>query len=586
LKQFLITVAGVLVALVIFLFAAPLIIGAMVSASLGAPPVRPGTIVLGLDLRVPMSDQRPIDPFASLTGGPALLDVLARVDAASRDDHVKGLYVRANTFGMAPAQAEELRAAIAAFRQSGKFVVTHLQSEGVRMSMAGYMAVAGADEIWVQEASEFPAMGVAVEQQFFADTLRRFSVEAQYETREEFKNAPNQFTERGFTATHREAERGLIDGLYAVMAQAIAHDRGVTAAAMRTTIAATPFTAARGLELKLADKLGRPEDAEAAALARAGDDAEILDIYAYTPPAHGRGDVIAVVSGEGMIISGPSAGGFGGGAIMNSDEIARALLDASLDEDVKAIVFRVSSPGGSVVASDQVLDALRTARERGKKVVVSMGDVAASGGYYVAAEADEIVASATTITGSIGVFGGKFVIGPALERYLGVRSDAVVVGSPRVTMFSGDAPFTPDERADFAGFIDRAYQEFLARVAAGRKMSVEQARDVARGRIWTGAQAKERGLVDHIGGFATAVARARALGGVAADDDVQLRFYPAPRSPLQALQEVLGVSAEGAEGLALIAALAREPAIAAAIEEARAARASGAQARLAIGDIR
>jgi len=539
---------------------------------------------------LPLTDQRPTDPFAALTGaGPSLLDMLARIDAAASDDHVKGLYVRANTLGMSPAQAEELRAALATFRKSGKFVIAHVQSEGVRMSMAGYMSVAGADEVWLQEAAEWPAMGISVEEQFFADTLRRFGVQAQYEAREEYKNAPNQFLERGFTPTHREAETGMINALYATISAAMAVDRKVTPEAMRAAIAETPFTAQRAIDLKLADKLGRPEDAEAAALERAGKDSEIVDLADYAPPPRLSGDVIAVVGGEGVIVSGPvGSEGFGAGAMMNSDEISRALLDAGEDDDVKAIVFRVSSPGGSVVASDQILDAMRTVRASGKKVVVSMGDVAASGGYYVAAEADEIVASATTITGSIGVFGGKFIVGPALERYAGVRSDTVSVGSPMINMYTGARPFTPQERAAFAGFIDRSYRQFLTLVAEGRHLTPAQTREVARGRVWTGAEAKERKLVDHIGGFDVAVSRARALAGIAVDRDVRLKFFPTPRTPFQALQQVFGLSSESAEGLALIAALARDGEFRALMEDIAAARAArtGAQARVAIGDVR
>jgi protease IV len=185
------------------------------------------------------------------------------------------------------------------------------------------------------------------------------------------------------------------------------------------------------------------------------------------------------------------------------------LLDASEDEDVAAIVFRVTSPGGSVVASDQILAALRTARERGKKVVVSMGDVAASGGYYVAAEADEIIASPSTITGSIGVVGGKLILGPAFEHYLSSNTETVTVGSPMVEMFTTERAFNQAERAAFAGFIDRAYQDFIGLVAEGRDLSREQVREVARGRVWTGQQALERRLVDRLGGFHVAVARAR-----------------------------------------------------------------------------
>jgi protease-4 len=266
------------------------------------------------------------------------------------------------------------------------------------------------------------------------------------------------------------------------------------------------------------------------------------------------------VQGEGAIVSGPEEHSlFGGDTQMNSDRVARALLDASNDANVKAIVFRVSSPGGSVVASDQILAALRTARERGKKVVVSMGEVAASGGYYVAAEADEIIAEPTTITGSIGVLGGKLIIGPAMEHYLSAHTDRITVGSPYVTMFSSDTPFSPAERAAFAGFIDRAYADFQGIVARGRHMTVEQVHAVAGGRVWTGQQALERHLVDHLGGFSVAVARARALAGIAQNSQVQLRFYPESENPFKAFGQLFGASSESAESMARVAAVLADP---------------------------
>lgn len=569
-KQFLITVGGVLAGLVLFLVIGPIIIISMIAGSMNDTPRNPSDMVLLLDLREEMSDQRPQNPFAALSGAQSLLDVIAKLEAAGEDDGVKGLYIRANTEGMPAAQAEELRAAIAAFKAKGKFVIAHLQPDGARMSMAGYMAVAGADDLWLQGASELQPMGLSSEVSFFADTLRRFHAEAQFEQREEFKNAPNQFTQRTFTPAHREATRSLMEGLYNAMAGAISADRGLTPAAVRAAIEATPMTGQRAVELKLADRLGRPEDAEAAALERAGEGAELVELTRYTARPHVGGPVIAVIGGEGAIASGPDrTSPLDNAAGMNSDAISRALLDAAEDDDVKAIVFRVSSPGGSVVASDQIMHALRTAQSKGKKVIVSMGEVAASGGYYVAAEADEIVADATTITGSIGVFGGKIVLGPALEHYASIRTETMSVGSPLVTMFSSEAAFTPAERAAFAGFIDRAYRDFLALVAAGRHLTVAQAREVAKGRVWTGEQAKARGLVDHIGGFTVALARAKALAGIDADDRVQLRFYPSQRSPFEQFQSLFGASAQSAEGLALIAEIARDPRMVEALAEIR-----------------
>jgi protease-4 len=232
-------------------------------------------------------------------------------------------------------------------------------------------------------------------------------------------------------------------------------------------------------------------------------------------------------------------------------------------------VFRVSSPGGSVVASDQILSALRTARERGKHVVVSMGEVAASGGYYVSAYADEIVAEPSTITGSIGVVGGKLIIGPAFDHYLSTNTETITVGSPMVEMFTSERPFSDSERATFAAFIDRAYAGFVGLVADGRGMTPEQVRAIAGGRVWTGQQALENGLVDHLGGFNVAVARARALAGIAEGEQVQLRFYPEAENPFEAFGRMFGASAESAQALVRLNAALSDPRMRQALEALR-----------------
>lgn len=557
-KQFLITVGGVLVGLVVFVLFVPFLIIGMINAS-ASPPPQPARMVLELDLREAMTDQQPTNAFAAFGGEQALLNVLNRIDAARTDNAVQGIFIRSNTGGMPASQAEEIRTALAAFRQSGKFVIAHVQNDGVRMSMPGYMAVADADEVWLQESSEFMPMGLSAEVTFFAGTLQRYHMLAQFETREDYKNAAATLTDRTFSPAHRESMTSLMTGLYDNMLASIAADRELEPAAVRAAVEATPFTAARAVELRLIDRLGRPEEAARAALARA-ENAEMVDFATYRAPIHSGGRVIAVVQGEGAIVSGPVDDDiFSDDSAMNSDRIAEALLEASEDENVAAIVFRVSSPGGSVVASDQILAALRTAQERGKKIVVSMGDVAASGGYYVSAYADEIIAEPSTITGSIGVLGGKLIIGGAMDHYLSSNTETITVGSPLVEMFSADRPFNPAERAAFAGFIDRAYAQFIALVAEGREMTPEQVRAVAGGRVWTGQQALQHGLVDSLGGFSHAVSRARALAGIEEDARVQLRFYPAQENPFESLGRLFGASSESVEALVRINAALSDP---------------------------
>jgi protease-4 len=403
-------------------------------------------------------------------------------------------------------------------------------------------------------------------------------MQAQFETREEYKTAAANLTDSGFSAANREEVTGMVTSIYNSLLASIAADRHITPDQARAAIEATPYTAQQAMTYKLVDHIGRPEDAARAALARAKDKgAQMVDFTDYRPTLPHSGRVIAVVQGEGAIVSGPESHDlFSDDQQMNSDRVAKALLDASNDDDVAAIVFRVNSPGGSVVASDQILAALRTAKERGKKVIVSMGDVAASGGYYVSAYADEIIAEPTTLTGSIGVLGGKVVIGGAMDYYLSSHTDAISVGSPVIGMFSPNRPFNQAERAAFAGFIDRAYADFVGLVADGRHMSRDQAHAVAHGRVWTGQQALERHLVDRLGGFADAVARAKALAGIDANAQVQLRYYPEEESPFKAFSRVFGVSEQSVAGLSRLNAALSDPRV---VRAMAAIREEGASAR-------
>ena len=201
-----------------------------------------------------------------------------------------------------------------------------------------------------------------------------------------------------------------------------------------------------------------------------------------------------------------------GGDTVRSDDVSKAFYDAIDDKSVKAIVFRISSPGGSDTASEQILSAVRAAKAAGKPVVVSMGTYGASGGYWIASQANQIIAEPTTLTGSIGVFGGKFALGPALAVF-GVDARDLKVGGDYADAFGMGAPMTPAQKVAFSAWMDRIYNGFVARVAAGRRLPEDRVRQIAKGRVWTGVQAKDLGLVDDVGGFYLAIDRAKALAG-------------------------------------------------------------------------
>jgi protease-4 len=571
-KQFLITIAGVLVGLFLFVIILPVVLIGMISSAVTtqSAEAQPAAIVLDLDLRSGLTDS-PAPMSFPFGGQGSVVETIRALEAASKDDKVKGVFVRANTFGVAPAHAEELHDAIARFRSSGKWVLAHVQNDGIDMSLGGYATIADADEIWLHAAGQMMPMGLTAEQTFFGDTLKKFRVSMQVEAREEFKTALNTFTETSFTTADRESTTALLTGIYdrfvGIVAESRA-DRGLTAAGFRAAIEETPFGAQRALELKLVDKLGTPEEAADSAIAKAGGDKAglvALNEYTYKPSG---GDTVALVTAEGGIVTGPdNASPFSSDSVIASDVIAQAILDAADDKDVKAIVFRVSSPGGSAVASDQIWRAVETAQARGKKVVVSMGAYAASGGYYISAGADEIVASPTTITGSIGVFGAKFVTGGAMEHYLDARTEAINVGSPNANYFTGARGFTNGERAAFAGVIDRIYDDFLTVVAEGRGMTKEEVRVVAKGRVWTGEAAQQAKLVNTLGGLHVAVERAKALAGIDADKSVTLKLYPREKTPFEAIEALFGVSADGARAVAALAGVMGDERVARVLEE-------------------
>jgi protease-4 len=256
-----------------------------------------------------------------------------------------------------------------------------------------------------------------------------------------------------------------------------------------------------------------------------------------------------VIEAEGAIVTGRDGGStpFSRSSNIYSDDLADAFYDAAKAKDVKAIVFRLSSPGGSDTASEQILDAVRAAKAAGKPVVVSMGSYGASGGYWVSSEASAIVAEPGTLTGSIGVFGGKFAIGDTLARF-GVDARQLGVGGPYSGAFGTAQPFTAEQRAAVSGWMDRIYANFVARVAQGRKLPPDRVREIAKGRVWTGVQAKELGLVDEVGGFYDAVAKAQSLAGLTGEP--RLRRMTPGASPFEALEKIFGISSASARTLA------------------------------------
>lgn len=492
-------------------------------------------LVLELDLTEPLVVDPPTDPLAAMRARKRtrLRDVLDGLARAETDDNVAGVIARLSGRALSLARAQEVRAAVTAFRRSGKPAIACAETFGeLAPGSPGYYLATAFGEVWLQESGDLGLTGVAAQATFLHDALDRLGVAMQLGQRHEYKNAADMFVRQGLTDAHREALARLVASAAEQLVGAIAADRRLSPERVRELIDASPLTAAEAREGGLIDHVGYRDQAYDAMRERVGGEMRLRYVGRYRQPppvvvanrVATRGGVIALIRGSGPIRVGRSGRGpFGGG--MGSASVGAAFRVALKDDAVKAIVFRVDSPGGSYVASDSIRREVVLARQAGKPVVVSMGELAASGGYFVSMAADVIVALPATLTGSIGVFGGKAVIERMLSR-AGVGSGAVAEGA-RALMFSARRPYSDDEFATLERWLDRVYEDFTAKVAADRGMSPERVHEIARGRVWTGADAAERGLVDELGGLTDALRIAREKAGLPARTDAaDVRVFP------------------------------------------------------------
>jgi protease-4 len=485
---------------------------------------------------------------------------------AGADSQVSGVFVRLPEGGMPPAAADELRLAFQAFRASGKPMLAYSQGiypQGAATST--YEVGTATGNFWMQPSASFQVTGLAQQDLFLKRFFDKYGVVADYQQRYQYKNAVNQYLYDDYTPAHREAELSWMNSIYATSLAAAATDRKLAPAALTALIEAGPYSAEDAKAKGLIDNVGEEHAAEAAILKTAGQGAKLAEFGDYAQRARGAQKAsfaslptIALIEAEGDIVTGTGGRGgtLGGGATIYSDDVAKAFYKAIDDKDVKAIVFRLNSPGGSDTASEQILSAVRAARAAGKPVVVSMGEYGASGGYWVSSNANAIIAEPSTLTGSIGVFGGKLAIGPALSKF-GVDLRGLKVGGDYADAFGSQGAMSPSQTAAFSAWMDRIYNGFVARVAEGRRMTVQRVGDIAKGHVWTGAQAKALGLVDDLGGFQQAVARAKQLAGITG----QARLKPIETSPnpFAAIARLFGAGADGARLLASASELAQDP---------------------------
>jgi len=490
---------------------------------LALPGHRP-SLLLEVDLAELPAVTDADDPLARLRarGRHQLRPILRTLHEAAADPHVVGLIGKVG--GALPwAAMQELRLGVRAFAASGKPTIAWAESFGEGSGdMAAYVLATGFEQIWLQPGGGLGLLGVGVETTFVRGALDHLGIEPQLEQRYEFKNAADSVMRTEFTEAHRTALDRLAESVFSEAVVTIASARGIEAARVRELVDTGPRTASAALDTGLVDMLGYRDEAYAAMRSRVGADAKLLFADRWRPhrrphvPTRIKGHV-ALVEVRGAIVSGRTHRGPMGRQI-GSDTVGAALRAATNDEHVRAVVLRVDSPGGSAVASDTIWREVCRVRHAGKPVVVSMGEAAASGGYYIACPADVIVALPSTLTGSIGVFGGKMVVRALLDR-LGLTTGMVSHGA-RSLMFSPRRGFSEDERERLAATMDAIYDDFVAKVARGRGRPVAEIEAIARGRVWTGSDALGIGLVDELGGLRDAVRIARLRAGLPADAPV------------------------------------------------------------------
>ncbi len=498
--------------------------------------------VLEVDFERALVEYVPDDPLSRIIRPKVLVvrDVVEALERASEDARVEALIARVGATGMGLAQIQEIRDAVLAFRSSGKPAVAYAETFGeFGPGNGAYYLATAFEQVYLQPSGDVGLTGLIAESPFLKGTLEKLGIVPRLDHRHEYKGAMNQFTEQAYTEPQREAMEKIITSLFGQIVSGIARVRGLSEAEVRALVDRGPFLGQEAVDAGLVDGLAYRDEVYERVVERAGEGAEFLYLSTYLERAgrpHTEGETVALIYGVGPVLRGQSqTDPLSEYTTMGSDTVTRAFRTAVRDEEVRAILFRVDSPGGSYVASDAIWRETVRAKEAGKPVVVSMGDVAGSGGYFVAMAADRIVAQPATLTGSIGVLGGKMLTSGLWEK-IGLSWDEIHTGK-NATMWTGNQDFTPAQWTRLQAWLDRVYDDFTDKVAQGRDLSKQKVLEVARGRVWTGEDARDLGLVDDLGGFPTALKRVREAMGIAEDAPVRLKVFPKKRSVIEMILE-------------------------------------------------
>ncbi|WP_331964264.1 signal peptide peptidase SppA [Candidatus Binatus sp.] len=497
--------------------------------------------VLAVELNGPVVERGGSGLLGLLSKSQTSLNVLRNaIDQAAKDPKIVGLEIKVINPEMELAQAQEIVGLIKSFKSHGKWTTAYIETAGESgLGNLPYLVAGAADEVSLMPRGDLNLMGVQLRELFMRGTLDWLGIAPNFASAGQYKSAANMFTNKDFTAAQKEEDEGLAGSLFDQIVAAIGAERKLSPDAVKTLIDQAPLNADAGLKARLVDRLEYEDEFSDRAKHHGGSLHKLVDYANYARASlfsnFGGGDQIAVIYGEGEIQRGGE--GFNpfsspGTEAMTADDMAKAFKSAREDDDVRAVILRVDSPGGSMLASELIAREVELTAKK-KPVVVSMSGYAASGGYLISIPAAKIVAEPGTITGSIGVLGGKFNVSPAVQKIY-ANTDAVSRGA-NVGMFDMWADFTPAQSKQFQDEIMRDYQYFLKLVAAGRHITVEQADAVAQGRVWTGEQALKMKLVDSLGGLDDAMAAAKGLARLAPDQPVGIIELPEQPGLLQSL---------------------------------------------------
>lgn len=513
---------------------------AFVYMFVGGPPPIPSNATLVLRVSADLPEHQPsgLPPF--WREEPTLSGLIGALRRAKNDERIKGVVVSPG--GAAPlwGKTQELRDALLDFRRGGKPLIAHLEYGGNQE----YYLAAACDKVYLMPTGTLDLTGLATYELFLRGTLDKLGIYPDLVHIGDYKTAVNTFTEKGFTPAHREMATSLNADAFRQLVRGIAESRKKSEAEVRALVNAGPMLPEDALEHGLVDGLAYLD--QVAAKSGIGKSSELLDIGDYVAAedhrlGHTQGSRVALIYAIGAITSGRSGDSWQGGYV-GADTLNEYIREVREDRSIEAVVLRIDSPGGSSIASDAIWRELMLTRDE-KPLIVSMSDLAASGGYYIAMPAHVIVAQPGTLTGSIGIFGGKFVTAGLMSK-VGVQVESVSQGR-FAEMGSPARPFTPEERAKLEEHMQAFYDQFVEKVARARRSTPEQIDALAQGRVWTGRQAKDIGLVDELGGLSRAIAIARERAEIGRDAPIELVTYPPRKGFFEWLADPISAAEEG-----------------------------------------